>query len=963
MDPKLKKLTGEFFLFIDKLDCDSVRGLRAFYDGKDDEYPIRDLLVFYGDLNHKEKQNIFIRIRDTEYGFVKEVIDTLKNKELLNYKSGKPTSINSYENNTVRFAALVLKYYGLKTIRDFPIEIWKDIQNNIVNSSLAPREGLKEGMITPVRHFKGVISANSNTRYSLNINVKGSNRNQKSTSAEIWKEKDGIYATWITLYESWKHTLNIKNIRSHNTAINYFLTFLDEMNETSEPLVFLSNDKRKCYWAWLNQRSKNELDERYKRQYATIAYEFTEWLIRDNSANFEDSHIVFMPKPLFSSAALFEINRTRVKGEKHFETVKNILPTKWVQLLKTILTENDYAWPKSLDWTWFKKDGGMVWDPTFTHLYRLMLEIPIRKIQAAALDSGEGDDYVWDFKNEKWIPNSGNNSSYWSTNYKEKFGRGVIRRDFSGKQESTVLYINTNKTQDKDKGFGSDSGYTIKWHNPDIISIINEMREWQEANNPIVGPTSYRSLPSNTFSDNPTERVKDSIPDRFYLFRSPSNNEAQQFSNQAPPADYLLFKFWHYLMNELETRLRAQGEDIKITLGWSGKHPNKSVFTPHGLRATGITAFFEAGVPIEVLSKIVAGHAVVLHTLHYVKFHSAHITQILNSARLKSEREEQGNFNNFLKQDAWDDVYKYSAFNHEETLKNVWMNGTSTMFENRQIGTCPNSGTLCDIGGEPIRQDRHGGTTFGMVPGGSGNCVRCRFFITGAPFLAPLWLKVNKDLADAHKQSKELAEIDDKYNALLKERYVIKKEHGASAITQELNSNIKQHESLIDKKTRDLDMILNNAHAGSILLEKVKELISENYTEESFPAMLDTGSRDKDEWLEVAEFTKNDFLVQASRHYPFIKDEEVEMRRNHFLDQVMFNIGMAPITLSPLSKKEKEMASDMASKYLTMKLSQKELHALETNSITLEQLGIGKELKNGLSNPFSDNNFISLEGE
>ena len=47
------------------------------------------------------------------------------------------------------------------------------------------------------------------------------------------------------------------------------------------------------------------------------------------------------------------------------------------------------------------------------------------------------------------------------------------------------------------------------------------------------------------------------------------------------------------------------------------------------MRSSNLTSFYMAGVPIEILSKVVAGHASILMTLQYTKFEPVHVNEIL----------------------------------------------------------------------------------------------------------------------------------------------------------------------------------------------------------------------------------------------------------------------------------------------------------------------------------------------
>jgi hypothetical protein len=91
----------------------------------------------------------------------------------------------------------------------------------------------------------------------------------------------------------------------------------------------------------------------------------------------------------------------------------------------------------------------------------LIFYVPIRVIQAQVLDSGEGDQYRYDFENLLWIKNDNIHAGYWKSLYSVKPDRGFLKRDESlvseaihaAKQEGSkdpivrqaYMYINTNR--------------------------------------------------------------------------------------------------------------------------------------------------------------------------------------------------------------------------------------------------------------------------------------------------------------------------------------------------------------------------------------------------------------------------------------------------------------------------------------------------------------------------------------
>jgi hypothetical protein len=100
------------------------------------------------------------------------------------------------------------------------------------------------------------------------------------------------------------------------------------------------------------------------------------------------------------------------------------------------------------------------------------------------------------------------------------------------------------------------------------------------------------------------------------------------------------------------------------------------------------------------------------------------------------------------------------------------------------------------------------------------------------------------------------------------------------------------------------------------------------------------GVNSDSDFQEVSLFTQRDFIVQASRLYPHIKDKQIEMERNHFIDQIMFNLGMTPISLSSLTEEEKKAACDSAASFLNARLSCQEIRMLESGALDIRELGI-----------------------
>ena len=902
--------------------------LNKRYTEDNEFYPLIEVLTFRVDISNQEKSKLLIV--DSSIGLVEDGLKYAKHFGTL--KSSQKAKANSI----IVLLSYIAKYFQIESLRDITIEVWDKIVKHFKNEDTSYREGLTDRYINAIRVVaKTLAMLHATNEFIAAVSIKRSDYHYGKMSVG--------YEKWLSFYEEWRGGLMLKSTKERNAAFTKLLSYLRIMDNASDPLHFLANDRKYTFWHFLNDNDVNN-----RRATALSMSDFTNWIIEGHLIDEdEDGGRTSIAFPLLTSKEIGLVLDTKFDSKpKPSESVKQAMPTKWLILCKQILSEDDYKWPKSQEKEYIEfidpvtNQVELIWCPVSTYLYLIMCELPVRRIQVKSSDSGEGDTQVYSQKQQKWQANPSPHAAYWKRLGNKVSERGIIRKIFSQGKESVGIYINTNKTQDRAKGFSETSGYEIPWNNESIIKYAYELLAWQEKYNPVSGPKKYKDIPKNIWSTRPTELVKEIIPDRFYLFRSPLNN-----SVDSPSADWLLNRFWLALMDELERRLKAQGEDVSIiTNRATNGEPQSSIFTPHGLRVTGLTAFVENGVPIDILSKIIAGHASILMTLYYIKHTPAHISEMLSSAQKKIEDNQQVDFSNWLKSTAWTDAQKYSIFNDEKTAKAIFENGVKSLWESNQLGVCPNAGTLCSIGGDLLRKaGKNGKDVYGPVSGGSGNCVRCRFFISGKPWLIPLWLHGNKLLADSQKLSVDVEQARTELEELYKQRKSIAKEKGASFITSSLKAEIKSAEALLARKTETLDQKLCDAHATYRLVESIRCLANTDFdkseTNKYIPIRL-VESTEETQFFEQNKFRQQNLLVQAGRLYAHVRDIDLERERNHFIDKVMLNAGIMPITMGTLSEQEVKSSSDALASYLAYKFTDQELNQLESNSVTLQDLGL-----------------------
>lgn len=218
----------------------------------------------------------------------------------------------------------------------------------------------------------------------------------------------------------------------------------------------------------------------------------------------------------------------------------------------------------------------------------------------------------------------------------------------------TGFFISTNKTGDP---------YVVPWENPKLHNLLWDLRLWQEQHNPITAP-----IPPNAYVDSKDEEeklaIQEQFDDLFPLFRLPGNGKYA-----APPNYKKRSLAWLYIMVETERRWNERNPSSQISIvKFNAKtgQPDRAIYGMHGLRVAGLTRLFMSGVPIEILSKLVAGHRGLLMTLYYLKFQPAHIHQVLEKAAVATDAYGEQDFIDSLKDWTFEQAKIRAAYLEED---------------------------------------------------------------------------------------------------------------------------------------------------------------------------------------------------------------------------------------------------------------------------------------------------------
>ncbi|TXM93890.1 VPA1269 family protein [Methylobacterium sp. WL116] len=639
-------------------------------------------------------------------------------------------------------------------------------------------------------------------------------------------------------------------------------------------------------------------------------------------------------------------SRTYSGGQTH----RLAMPVAWVTILQDIITRDGFRWAKetfaSSDWLRVADpvtgEATSVWNPVRAYLVLLKLYLPLRTHQVRMLDSGEGDRDVIDASSRTWVKNGFGVAL-------SEADQGVLRRIWDPERTSwfTGIFVNTNKTQDRVGDV--DQGYVIPWENEQVIRLVLDLREWQVRYNPLTCPTPFEHLPD---AREASSDVVACTPARYYLFRDATSDK-----RAVPVTSSRMRGFWNALCAELEEELQRRGirnQDgtaIEIIDSWrdepSGSVPATSIFDLHSLRVTGLTAFAKAGVPIAVLSKLVAGHASILMTLYYARLDIGYVSEVLTDAQVKLDGQAQTEMASFIKALSVTELSLRTVCNSVQGLESA-KRTQPAIWQWMDHGICPNGRTRCHEGGEAV-VDQKDRKFHGPVRGGAGNCALCRFFVTGHQFLPGLVAKLNETSFEATERSRTWRSRNQAEQGLRAAR--IAAEDAGEAQRPQQDAELIRASSAAEDAMHELDVCAETMHAYHNLVEQAVAIARREVPatddaagskETALIVNAPEGSSIDIDYVEVPEFELVDEICRTSRFYRSINWTTANLRRKEIFNRMLMRNGLEPVYVG-LSDEISKIALDAASDLLRRRMSRGKLNRLMSGETRLKELGLLEE--------------------
>lgn len=661
-----------------------------------------------------------------------------------------------------------------------------------------------------------------------------------------------------------------------------------------------------------------------------ISAEIIDWY---NASGIQDQLVYLVPEreyhALVNSMARLpkpSSSRSRPLPEKFIPIMREILeggPKDWVQRIANFQVDI------LIDERKVKR-----YCPVIPTLLLAMLEVPLRMIQLRRLDSGEGDVAQFNGETLSWERNDGPHSGHWAKleNLPEiecKTRGYACKLDGEGKS-ITGIFVNTNKT---------GSPYIIPWFNPRLMRLFWDLRRWQETYNPIpkpVGPGVYL----DTCHDY-SESTLGTMPYIFPLARLFPTANRPTFGRTATSSE--INHAWCALLVQIQHRWNDQhpGNPVRlIEINPRNGQPHKPAYNLHGFRVRGLTNLHRGGMPLELVSKLVAGHATLSMTLYYVNRDPIEVADIIDAAISKSSTEQRAFIDDLRRMDIEEARQKTVSISRD-AIEEAISSKSQVQFCNVAIGICPFDGTRCSDGGSlRAAADKGGGRRAVYGPVEPHACIMCRHFISGPPWLNELAQYGTKLCEQRQHLAQEQARIDETVFALESmmragkiERAVF--ENKFDELQAEM-CQVKDRQEVVEDSIFNVELLCNSSIK---LLDSRPEGQNE--------VLLVANSRSSFvEYDEISEFEQAVRITAAGRIHKILGDKRVEDKRDRFLDLMLVHSSIVPPRLmTNISAEHCRQAMDQYALFVLSRAAPQDVKALTDGTLRLRDIGLEEDVR------------------
>lgn len=772
---------------------------------------------------------------------------------------------------------------------------------------------------------------------------------QTPISADVtfeWMTRDlgPEFADWRTLAVTWLATQPV-GLADRITGLRcFFKNYLHELKLPLEPTILLRR----------NQPLPDFFENALPQSHGGIKWnnkvrDFLDWVLEMHFSEPDDNGRSVI-SPAFWNPVPYRSQTGKIRPN---ESIHSPLPYRYIVELRECLapgkTFREWIWAHTVahgnggvrnDWyevsedkidrddpdcvwrtrkTSYKRGNRQIfelWSPARAVAILTKLMIPLRTHQVRMLDSGESD--TWRYTSESWILNVGPHAR---GTKKKPVENGIFRQqnDLELGELLTSLYINTNKTADTAKQ--GETGYIIPWQYAELLYWLEKLRNWQEKYNPLPSPISWRELDHRHLKGPRSDYQLSRMPDTCFLFRDAAAQDSDRYK---PIIDDTMFSLWYRLLGELEGRCATRketagdGKPLKFVVDNTTR---RTLYPLHSLRVSLLTCLaVDAEVPLVVLAKLVAGHSRVIMTLYYTKIGVTQMTHILDAASRKLQDTAEDGLRRFLAETEYEELSQKVIVNNMDGVKAAlavhpgdrnpagWLarsygmclvGGNSSPDEfNGKIGGCLN-------GGELLRSNTSDASNnvYAPVPGGPGNCIRCRWFVTEPHYIDALRAHFNNLSYQMVEAAKVAKRHETHLEALKAKRY--QAELAEQPFTEQ--SDLVRAWTFWESAITKTDQLGHDLIATFRLIKRCFDLIERAAQNGKAKQQIVAVGAMQDLKL-VFENTHSELLqlsgiCQDAELYPDENPGEAVFRRSQLLDSALYRDGYRPV-FAQLSREE-----------------------------------------------------------
>ncbi|MEE4075190.1 VPA1269 family protein [Pseudomonas viridiflava] len=558
-------------------------------------------------------------------------------------------------------------------------------------------------------------------------------------------------------------------------------------------------------------------------------------------------------------------------------------------------TDPDCVWK-------YEKGNYKIWFPgSWMHTYALA-SVPVRGMQLAYVDSGEGDDEIPVLEDGKitWKPNP---SPFRGCKKNQGFVKKYPKNEIG-------MHITTNKTS------RTRPEYDIPWLPQALAIWCIRLRNWQTKYNPISKPMRWENC-ENTNLNIEDRKAKQ---ENCFLFREPHKEECiGSFGLRLGCRIAIAL----YSIQPPEIELATLDGDPSNVSSYS------SQYTAHTMRVSLITAYvMEFRLPLEDIVKI-AGHSSVIMSIYYVKangemlrmkFEDGEKRALADRARALWQMAQQGRVNAIKGQ---------LITNNDEAIKRFAgdIAAGSALF--RDYGLCTFAGSRCHDG-----YLNETGKAIAVPAGylGSDNCIRCRHFVTGPVFLGGLLSLANEISLSARMQfdhlnsmGQKITEIDDRLQELGDQQFDVESQGLVFDETpiRELELERLAIKGQIETASQKANMYLSDMNSINRLANQCQAVMNERIenddNDDSTQLIMHSDHEIKIQIEETSFFHQLNEVCENAEIYISAKAELAVTPRTQLLDRMIQFNEMKP-SLFMLDAKQQLSIGNQLTKFMLSRL-------------------------------------------